>query len=73
MDAEHLQGNSDRNDLEQAQRTIRELYQRLALATTKQIAAEDRANRYSEHIIAIRKSLSWRLTRPIRAIRRRMR
>lgn len=56
--------------LVQANGTINSLLARLAIETTKRLEAEDRADRFSQHIMAIRRSISWKVTTPIRALRR---
>lgn len=59
-----------REELLESHKIAAELKHRLEIETTRRLKEEDRANRLSEHIIALRKTISWRLTRPLRAILR---
>lgn len=63
-------GSSTATNQLEAQQTINLLLDRLANETTLRLEAEDRAERFSQHIIAIRESWSWRIMGPLRAIRR---
>lgn len=57
-------------ELEFARAQIVALQQRLAAETTARIAAESRAERHEAQITALRKSLSWQVTKPLRAFKR---
>lgn len=48
------------------------LQERLAAETTARIIAETKSERLSSQIEALRRSFSWRITRPIRILRRKI-
>ena len=58
------------NNFESSQ--IIALQERLAAETTARIIAETKSERLSSQIEALRRSFSWRITRPIRILRRKI-
>ena len=58
------------NSFEQSQ--IIALQERLAKETTSRIIAETKAERLTSQIEALRRSFSWKITKPLRILRRKI-